>query len=66
MSETPAKPPAADESSAVVAPAPGPVSQWLQEQGFEHDLLEPDHVGVEQIGVMPLSCRSCRRPQAMV
>ena len=29
----------------------GPVSQWLQKQGFEHEVLEPDHVGIEQIGV---------------
>ena len=41
----------ADDSSAVVAPAVGPVSQWLTQQGFDHDVLEPDHVGIEQIGV---------------
>ena len=52
MSETPeSKAKAADESSAVVAPPVGPVSQWLSQQGFDHDVLEPDHVGVEQIGV---------------
>ena len=52
MSETPANTPASnEETAAVVAPQAGPVSQWLQQQGFEHDVLEPDHVGIEQIGV---------------
>ena len=36
---------------AITAPQPGPVSTWLSSQGFEHDLLEPDHLGVEVIGV---------------
>ena len=52
MSESPeSKTKQADDSSAVVAPAVGPVSQWLTQQGFDHDVLEPDHVGIEQIGV---------------
>ena len=52
MSETPSKKTAAsDEAGAVVAPKPGPVSQWLNKQGFDHNSLEPDHLGVEQIGV---------------
>ena len=52
MSESPeSKSKQADDSSAVVAPAVGPVSQWLTQQGFDHDVLEPDHVGIEQIGV---------------
>ena len=52
MSETSKNPPASTEdTSAVVAPAAGPVSQWLQQQDFEHQALEPDHVGIEQIGV---------------
>ncbi|MDB4379685.1 NAD(P)H-quinone oxidoreductase subunit J [bacterium] len=33
---------------------PGPVSQWLNQQGFDHDALEVDHLGVEQIGVEAL------------
>ena len=45
------KPAAADDAGAVVAPEPGPVSQWLNKQGFDHNSLEPDHLGVEQIGV---------------
>ena len=52
MSETPSKKtPASDEAGAVVAPEPGPVSQWLNKQGFDHISLDPDHLGVEQIGV---------------
>ena len=52
MSESPeSKSKQADDSSAVVSPAVGPVSQWLTQQGFDHDVLEPDHVGIEQIGV---------------
>nr|AUG32483.1 NADH dehydrogenase subunit J [Paulinella longichromatophora] len=33
---------------------PGPVSQWLTSQGFTHDSLEPDTIGIELIGVQPL------------
>ena len=52
MSETsPKKSSTSDVSGAVVAPEPGPVSQWLNNQGFDHISLEPDHLGVEQIGV---------------
>ena len=40
------------EDTAVVSAAqPGPVSQWLSQQGFDHDQLEADHLGVEVIGV---------------
>ena len=62
MSETPVTPshdnadntPApGDSSTAGVAPQAGPVSQWLQQQGFDHEVLAADHVGVEQIGVEP-------------
>jgi NAD(P)H-quinone oxidoreductase subunit J len=31
--------------------APGPVSSWLSQQGFTHELLGPDHLGVEVLGV---------------
>ena len=52
MRETPSKKPAAsDQAGAVVAPVPCSVSLWLTEQGFDHYTLEPDHLGVEQIGV---------------
>ena len=36
------------ESTALVA---GPVSTWLTENGFDHDLLERDHLGVELLKV---------------
>ncbi|MCU0568277.1 MAG: NAD(P)H-quinone oxidoreductase subunit J [Oculatellaceae cyanobacterium Prado106] len=29
----------------------GKVSKWLTENGFEHDVLEPDHLGIEVIKV---------------
>jgi len=29
----------------------GPISKWLTENGFSHDLMEPDHLGVEVIKV---------------
>ena len=52
MSDSAPTNPASEESSSAVATlGPGPVSQWLNTQGFDHDVLEPDHVGVEQIGV---------------
>ncbi len=52
MSEIPSKKSAASaEAGAVVASESGPVSQWLNKQGFDHDSLERDHLGVEQIGV---------------
>jgi NAD(P)H-quinone oxidoreductase subunit J len=38
------------ESSIVEA---GAVSRWLTENGFAHDLAEPDHQGVEIIKVEP-------------
>ena len=50
MSETPTTPPT-DDSSSLAEPQPGPVSAWLTQQGFDHACLDPDHSGVEQIGV---------------
>ena len=50
MSETPT-PPSKDDASSLAAPQPGPVSAWLTQQGFEHSCLDPDHSGVEQIGL---------------
>ena len=40
-----------EDTAVVPAPQPGPVSQWLTRQGFEHEQLEPDHLGVEVIGI---------------
>ncbi len=35
-------------------PLPGPISQWLSNEGFEHSLLEPDHLGIELIAIPPI------------
>ena len=48
---TPTNPAPEESASAVATLEPGPVSKWLNTQGFDHDVLDPDHVGVEQIGV---------------
>jgi len=50
--ETPAAIPAGQDSP-LAAPAAGPVSQWLSSQGFDHQVLPPDHLGIEVIGVEP-------------
>jgi NAD(P)H-quinone oxidoreductase subunit J len=39
---------------AITVAEPGPVSQWLSSQGFEHERLEADHLGVETLAVEPL------------
>ncbi len=36
-------------------PSPGPVSRLLNENGLEHNSLDPDHLGIEVIGVSPKS-----------
>ncbi|HEY9611208.1 NAD(P)H-quinone oxidoreductase subunit J [Allocoleopsis sp.] len=41
--------PTAKEASEIVQA--GKVSSWLQENGFDHELMEPDHLGVEVIKV---------------
>ncbi|WP_267384006.1 NAD(P)H-quinone oxidoreductase subunit J [Cyanobacterium sp. uoEpiScrs1] len=40
--------PEVEEAAIVEA---GPVSSWLRKNGFEHEPLEPDHLGVELIRV---------------
>ena len=47
----PTNPTPNESTSDVVTVEPGPVSKWLNMQGFDHDVLDSDHVGVEQIGV---------------
>ncbi len=42
------------EVHVAASPQPGPVSQWLNKQGFEHEALDADHLGIEQIGVEAL------------
>ncbi len=43
--------PSGAANSAIVEA--GTVSRWLTENGFAHDLVEPDHLGVEVIRVEP-------------
>jgi NAD(P)H-quinone oxidoreductase subunit J len=43
--------PTAQEASEIVQA--GKVSGWLQENGFDNELMEPDHLGVEVIKVDP-------------
>jgi NAD(P)H-quinone oxidoreductase subunit J len=43
----------ADAAAPDTAPSPGPVSTWLSAQGFDHDLLPADHLGVEVLGIEP-------------
>ncbi|MFN5464640.1 MAG: NAD(P)H-quinone oxidoreductase subunit J [Cyanobacteriota bacterium] len=43
----------ATDVASVSAPVPGPVSTWLSQQGFEHGVLPPDHLGVEVISLEP-------------
>ncbi|MFQ6539343.1 MULTISPECIES: NAD(P)H-quinone oxidoreductase subunit J [Aphanothece] len=38
-------------SDALTAAPAGPVSQWLSSQGFDHQVLPADHLGVEVLGV---------------
>ena len=40
--------PNAEESAVVEA---GKVSKWLTQNGFAHDILEPDHLGIEVLKV---------------
>ena len=47
---TPDNAPETEEAAIVEA---GPVSGWLTENGFDHDLLEPDHLGIELVKVSP-------------
>ena len=42
------------EVPVAASPQPGPVSQWLNKQGFDHEALDADHLGIEQIGVEAL------------
>ena len=32
---------------------PGPISNWLTKNGFEHNILGVDHLGIEIIGISP-------------
>ncbi len=43
-----------EENQLPAAPERGPVSGWLLQQGFDHEVLPADHIGVETIGVEPM------------
>lgn len=53
--EQPANPEAeaqgGSESEATSLVEAGPVSKWLAENGFEHEVLERDHIGIELLKV---------------
>ena len=36
----------AESATTLAAPVIGVVSQWLSQQGFDHQRLEPDHCGI--------------------
>lgn len=42
----------AEESEGQIV-EPGKVSKWLSENGFDHEFMGPDHLGVEIIKVQP-------------
>ncbi|MYF20090.1 MAG: NAD(P)H-quinone oxidoreductase subunit J [Synechococcus sp. SB0677_bin_5] len=55
MSESTSSSPDTPKEATPPGPEPGPVSQRLRRQGFDHQVLEPDHLGVETIAVEPLA-----------
>ncbi|WP_320668273.1 NAD(P)H-quinone oxidoreductase subunit J [Prochlorococcus sp. MIT 1307] len=61
--ETPPNSPApsqendSQEISAEKALQPGLVSKWLSSKGFDHTILDNDHLGIETISVEPIHLR---------
>ncbi|PPS44239.1 NAD(P)H-quinone oxidoreductase subunit J [Chroococcidiopsis sp. TS-821] len=51
MAEEPEKPEAVESSEASQIVEAGKISRWLTDNGFEHEVMEPDHLGVEIIKV---------------
>ncbi|MEM1239361.1 MAG: NAD(P)H-quinone oxidoreductase subunit J [Cyanobacteria bacterium P01_H01_bin.26] len=51
MAEEKSKDGSSEEQGALVEA--GPVSSWLTEQGFDHEIMERDHIGVELLKVEP-------------
>jgi NAD(P)H-quinone oxidoreductase subunit J len=43
--------PTSEAAAIEAATGPGPVGTWLSSQGFEHETLGPDHLGVEMLGI---------------
>lgn len=52
MADEETKSPAKAEESGPIVEA-GAVSKWLTENGFDHEITEPDHLGIEIIKVEP-------------
>ncbi len=48
-------------NSAKVDVQPGDVSKWLSQNGFEHIVLERDHLGIEVIGIEAISLTDIAR-----
>jgi len=46
-----AETPLGEDGSSLAAPTAGPVSSWLVSQGFDHEVLGPDHLGIETLAV---------------
>lgn len=46
-----AETPSGADGTSLVAPTAGPVSSWLVSQGFDHQVLGADHLGIENLGV---------------
>ena len=42
-----------ENSNEITSPAPGPVSLYLSTKGLSHIVLEPDHLGIEILGIAP-------------
>tara|TARA_Y100001968_G_scaffold314593_1_gene340182 strand:- start:436 stop:981 length:546 start_codon:yes stop_codon:yes gene_type:complete len=42
-----------EASEEPLGPKPGPVSTWLSNKGLSHIVLEPDHLGIEILGIDP-------------
>ena len=52
MADENVSPESAVESAGALVEA-GPVSLWLTEQGFAHEIMERDHLGTELLRVEP-------------
>jgi len=48
---SPAETPVGADGTSLAAPTAGPVSSWLVSQGFDHQDLGADHLGIEILGV---------------
>ena len=53
MSEELPKQQEQEESQVLTGPTPGPVSTFLNTKDLDHTVLEPDHIGIEMLGIKP-------------